>query len=96
MLADGGSRTYARIHDPAALGDSCTHPELVALESSLASRFRPKTVGAVAQDAARLAKALSGGETAESGDSGKRSGKRLRPVDISDNDDDKSDDDEDA
>ena len=48
----GGSKYY--------LGDSCTDRELMALESSLASHFRPKTVGAAAQGAARLAKDLSG------------------------------------
>ena len=78
------------------LGDSCTDTELVALESSLASRFRSKSVAAVAQDAARLAKDLSGGKTTESRDAGKRNGKRPRHVDTSDNDDDESDDDEDA
>ena len=76
------------------LGDStCTNRELMALESSLASCFRPITVGAAAQDAARLAKDLSGSKMAESGDSGKRNGKRPRHVDTSDNDDDESDDD---
>ena len=84
----GGYKYYLR--------DQCTDRELMALESSLADRFRPKSVAAVAQDAARLAKNHSGNKTAASANLQKRSGKHPRIVDTSfeqsDNDDDESDD----
>ena len=71
------------------LHDECTLHELAALESSRASNFRPKSVAAVAADAARFASDQSGGKPKAplvSRALSKRSGKRPRDAASGDND----------